>query len=150
VIDFKELFGVIDNRSVPTNVLLPHIAYRDLAGAVAWLKSAFGFEEYYRYGSPGTPDGVMIRRGCAYIMLKAVRAGSLPPQTSLVTIFVDDVDAHYAKAKSAGAKIIEDLNETCYGERQYGVEDLEGHRWLFSQHVRDTDPAEWGAVVAGS
>jgi uncharacterized glyoxalase superfamily protein PhnB len=149
VIDFKELFGVIDNRSVPTNVLLPHIAYRDLAGAVAWLNRAFGFAEYYRYGNPESPDGVMIRRDCAYIMLKAARDGRLP-QTSLVTIFVEDVDAHYAKAMLAGAKIVEDLNETCYGERQYGVEDLEGHRWLFSQHVRDADPVEWGAVVAGS
>jgi uncharacterized glyoxalase superfamily protein PhnB len=36
-----------------------------------------------------------------------------------------------------------------YGEKQYGVEDLEGHRWLFSQHVRDVSPEEWGAKVAG-
>ena len=149
MIDFKELFGVIDNRSVPTDVLLPHIAYRDLLGAVTWLNKAFGFEEYYRYGDPASPGGVMIRRERAYIMLKAARDQSLP-QTSLVTIFVDDVDAHYAKAKSAGGKIVEDLNETCYGERQYAVEDLEGHRWLFSQHTRDVDPAEWGAMVARS
>jgi hypothetical protein len=47
------------------------------------------------------------------------------------------------------ATIFEDLNETIYGERQYGVEDLGGHRWLFSQHVRDADPAEWGAIIAG-
>ncbi|MDQ3327354.1 MAG: hypothetical protein M3506_02365 [Chloroflexota bacterium] len=43
---------------------------------------------------------------------------------------------------------MEDLNETAYGERQYGVEDLEGHRWLFLQHVRDMDPGEWGATIA--
>jgi uncharacterized glyoxalase superfamily protein PhnB len=44
---------------------------------------------------------------------------------------------------------VEDLHETAYGERQYGVEDLEGHHWLFSRHARDVDPAEWGATVAG-
>lgn len=147
MINFKELFGVIENRSVPTDVLLPHLAYRNLSDAVAWLSRAFGFVEYYRYGEP--VSGAMVRSGGAYIMLKAARDGA-SAQTSLLTIFVEDVAAHYARAKSGGAKIIEDLNETCYGERQYGVEDLEGHRWLFSQHARDADPTEWGAVIAGS
>jgi hypothetical protein len=34
-----------------------------------------------------------------------------------------------------------------YGERQYGVEDLDGHLWLFSRHARDLSPDEWGAVI---
>jgi uncharacterized glyoxalase superfamily protein PhnB len=147
MIDFKELFGVIDNRSVPTNSVLPHISYRNLEGAVAWLVRVFGFAEHYRYGNP--VDGVMMRNDTAYMMLKVPRDGT-PPHASLLTLFTEDVDAHYAKVKAAGAKIVEDLNETCYGERQYVVEDLEGHRWLFSQHVRDVDPSEWGAVVTGS
>ncbi len=37
--------------------------------------------------------------------------------------------------------------KTVYGERQYGLEDLDGHRWLFSQHARDVDPKEWGATI---
>ena len=40
----------------------------------------------------------------------------------------------------AGARIVEDLHETAYGELQYGVEDLEGHHWLFSRHARDVTP----------
>jgi uncharacterized glyoxalase superfamily protein PhnB len=35
-----------------------------------------------------------------------------------------------------------------YGELQYGAEDLDGHRWLFSRHARDVNPADWGATVA--
>ncbi len=50
--------------------------------------------------------------------------------------------------QEGGAKIVEDLHETTYGERQYGAEDLDGHRWLFSRHVRDVAPNEWGAIVA--
>jgi uncharacterized glyoxalase superfamily protein PhnB len=50
--------------------------------------------------------------------------------------------------KSAGAKIVEDLNETMYGERQFVAEDIEGHRWLFARHARDVSPSEWGAKVA--
>ena len=67
--------------------------------------------------------------------------------TQSLTVFVEDVDAHYERAKSAGARIVENLHETEYGERQYGVEDLEGHHWLFSRHARNVSPQEWGATV---
>jgi hypothetical protein len=39
----------------------------------------------------------------------------------------------YRKTKEEGTTIWEELHETVYGERQYGVADLDGHRWLFSQ-----------------
>jgi len=58
------------------------------------------------------------------------------------------VDAHFERAKSAGAKIVEEPHETCYGEWQYAARDLDGHHWLFSRHARDVDPAEWGATIA--
>jgi len=93
--------------------------------------------------------------GDAWIMLSVARPGrSSPAQagvwTQSLTVFVDDVDAHFEKVKSMCAKIVEDLRETEYGERQYGVEDLEGHFWLFSRHARDVDPAEWGTMVKQS
>jgi uncharacterized glyoxalase superfamily protein PhnB len=68
--------------------------------------------------------------------------------TQMLSVFIDDVDAHFESVKSAGAKIVEDLNETMYGERQFVAEDIEGHRWLFARHARDVDPSEWGAKVA--
>jgi uncharacterized glyoxalase superfamily protein PhnB len=61
---------------------------------------------------------------------------------------IEDVDGHYQKAKSAGARIVEDPHETGYGEYQYVAVDLEGHHWLFSRHARDVDHSEWGATVA--
>ncbi len=116
-----------------------------------WLTRTFGFVEHYRYGDPA--QGAQMHLGDAWIMLSLAREGRKSPAqagmwTQSLTVFVDDVDAHFEKSKSAGAKIIEDLNETMYGERQYGVEDLEGHHWLFSRHARDVSPSEWGAVVA--
>jgi GNAT superfamily N-acetyltransferase len=67
--------------------------------------------------------------------------------TQSLTVFVPDVDAHYQKANSAGATIVEHLHETMYGERQYGARDLDGHHWLFSTHARDVSPIEWGAII---
>ncbi len=67
--------------------------------------------------------------------------------TQLPTIIVEDVDAHCARTVREGAAIWEELHETIYGEKQYGTADLEAHRWLFSQHVRDLSPESWGATV---
>jgi uncharacterized glyoxalase superfamily protein PhnB len=145
---------MLKNRSVPTDVILPHITYQDVAGALAWLTKSFGFTEHYRYGEPGRIDGAQMHLGDAWIMLNSARRGSASPaqtgyETQSLTVFVDDVDAHFERTKSAGAKIVEDLHETMYGERQYGVEDVEGHHWLFSRHARDVSPDEWGATIAG-
>ncbi|MDQ6663013.1 MAG: VOC family protein [Acidobacteriota bacterium] len=142
------------NRSVPADTVLPHIFYRNVANAIAWLGEVFGFTEHYRYGEPGGPIGAQMHLGDAWIMLKSARAGCASPAqlrygTQSLTVFVDDVDAHFHKTQSAGVKIVEDLHETVYGERQYGVEDLDGHHWLFSQHTRDLSPDEWGAKIAG-
>ncbi len=144
---------MIENRSVPTNTVLPHVVYQDVAEAIAWLTKTFGFSEHYRYGDP--ISGAQMHLGDAWIMLKCARAGSLSPAqlgygTQSLTVFVGDVDGHFQKTKSAGAKILEEPHETVYGERQYAAEDLDGHHWLFSQHARDLSPDEWGAVISQS
>lgn len=142
---------MISNRSVPVNSVLPHLLYRDVEAAIAWLSSAFGFVEHYRYGDP--VSGAQMSLGSAWIMLKrAPHADALPKNlgfgTQSLTVFLEDLEAHYQHAQSAGAAIVENLHETVYGELQYGAEDLDGHRWLFARHARDMNPAQWGAAVA--
>lgn len=141
----------LKNRSVPVDTVLPHVTYQNVADAAAWLTEAFGFTEHYRYGE--APDGAQMYLGGAWIMLSKARPGRATPAqlgnlTQSLTVFVDDVDAHFARAKSAGARIVEELHETIYGERQYAAEDLDGHHWLFSKHARDVSPDEWGAKIA--
>lgn len=143
---------MITNRSVPTDVVLPHIVYKDVAEASVWLSRVFGFREHFRYGDPSAPNGAQMKLEKAWIMIYKTREGSGTPMevkamTQSVTVFVEDVDAHYERAKAAGARIVEELHVTEYGERQYGVEDLAGHHWLFSLHARDMSPKEWGATV---
>ena len=139
------------NRSVPADSILPHVVYQDVAAAIDWLTRAFGFVEHYRYGDPA--QGAQMHLGDAWIMLTLAREGRMSPAqagvwTQMLSVFIDDVDAHFESVKSAGAKIVEDLNETMYGERQFVAEDIEGHRWLFARHARDVSPSEWGAKVA--
>jgi uncharacterized glyoxalase superfamily protein PhnB len=141
---------MIENRSVPTDTMLSHVVYKDVDAAIQWLSSVFGFVEHYRYGES---SGAQMHLGDAWIMVRKARPGELTPaqlgcRTQSLTVFVEDVEAHYKKAKAAGAKIVEELNETAYGEFQYGGEDLEGHHWLFARHARDVSPEDWGAKLA--
>ena len=141
---------MLTNRSVPANIILPHIVYQNVAEAIAWLTKTFGFVEHYRYGDP--VSGAQLHLGEAWIMVRQGDPAYETPAklgygTQSLTVFLEDVDAHFQRTKAAGANIVEDLHETEYGERQYGVKDLDGHHWLFSQHVRDLSPAEWGATI---
>ena len=141
---------MISNRSVPTNILLAHLAYPDVSAAASWLCKTFGFCEHFRYGDP--VSGAQLYLGNAFIMVHGSKPHSSGPaqlgkSTQSLTVFVEDVDAHYQHTKSAGARMVEELHVTGYGERQYGVEDFAGHHWLFSRHARDVNPADWGAVV---
>jgi predicted enzyme related to lactoylglutathione lyase len=86
-------------------------------------------------------------------MLKQAQEGNASPAqlgfaTQSLTVFVEDLEGHFQRARAAGAKLLEDLHQTEYGELQYAAEDLDGHHWLFSRHARDISPGEWGATVA--
>jgi uncharacterized glyoxalase superfamily protein PhnB len=140
------------NRSVPVDTVLPHVFYEDAGAAVEWLERVFGFVEHYRYGDPVA--GAQMRLEKAWVMVaEAGRPRRATPlsagqATQMLTVFVEDVDRHYARVKAAGAKIIEELQETVYGERQFGAEDLDGHWWIFSCHAKDLAPEDWGARIA--
>ena len=144
---------MLANRSVPVNVILPHVSYRNVAEAAAWLTRVFGFEEHYRYGvEDGRVSGAQMHLGAAYVMLRSRPETPSPAElgfgTQSLTVFVEEVEEHYARAIAEGSTIVEELHETMYGELQYAAKDLDGHHWLFSRHARDVSPEEWGAVVA--
>jgi uncharacterized glyoxalase superfamily protein PhnB len=52
-----------------------------------------------------------------------------------VHVLVDDVDAHYERAKTAGARIIDELDDLPFGQRRYGCVDPQGHEWYFAQPI---------------
>lgn len=140
---------MIHNRSVPTNTVLPHVTYVDVTAAASWLGTTLGFEEHLRYGEPIA--GMQLHMGDAWIMIESVRPDKASPaqvgkMTQSLTIVVEDVDQRFDHATAVGARIVEDLNETVYGERQFVVVDPEGHHWLIAQHIRDVAPEAWGAT----
>jgi PhnB protein len=131
--------------------ITPYLYYEDVAAALAWLARAFGFRERLRMPGPDgsvmhaemqLADGVVMmgRPGPDYRSPK--RLGQV---TQSLYVYVDDVNAHFRRAKDAGAKVIEEPADQFYGDRRYGAEDPEGHLWYFAQHVRDVSPEEMKA-----
>jgi uncharacterized glyoxalase superfamily protein PhnB len=145
---------MLNNRSVPTNYILPHVYYENMADALTWLVEVLGFVEHFRFELPdGQLHGVMMHHGDAWVMLKSSSQTLTSPAklsfgTQSLMVFVENVDEHYHHVNSSGARIVEQIFDTEYGERQYSVQDLEGHIWTFSKHIRDVSPDSWGATLA--
>jgi uncharacterized glyoxalase superfamily protein PhnB len=140
---------VLTNRSAPPSTVTPVLIYSDVRAAVAWLTSAFGFEERVRIGDA---HRAQLRVGSdGAIVVADVRAEQVSPTdgqvTHLIKVRVADVDAAFARARDAGARVVEEPTSYEYGERSCVLEDLGGHRWELTQTVRDVEPEEWGGVT---
>jgi PhnB protein len=128
--------------------ITPYLYYEDVAGALAWLSRAFGFRERMRLPGPDEKvahaemqlaDGVIMMGHPGPDYRNPKRLGAV---TQNIYVYVEDVDAHFRRAKEAGATIREEPKDQFYGDRRYGAEDPEGHYWYFAQHVRDVTPEE--------
>ncbi|MCU1262321.1 MAG: Glyoxalase family protein [Bryobacterales bacterium] len=154
---------MIENRSAPGGTIVPSLIYSNVATAIDWLCDVFGFKERLRAGGDdGKVGHAQLAIGEGGVMLGAARTGQgfdapdsaefRPPNRNEVNqtllVRVEDVDGHYEHAKQRGARILQPPATHPYGERQYTAEDLEGHRWTFSQSVADVKPEEWGATVS--
>jgi uncharacterized glyoxalase superfamily protein PhnB len=139
------------NRSMPSPVVIPVLIYPDVREAVAWLSTAFGFEERLRIGENHRSQ---LRFGDGAVIVADVRNERRPPRpgevTHSVAVRIDDVDAHCARARTNGAAIVMEPTTFEYGERQYTAEDPAGHRWTFSQTLDDVDPADWGGELVAT
>jgi uncharacterized glyoxalase superfamily protein PhnB len=141
------------NRSAPTATVVPVLVYDDVEEAIGCLCGAFGFVERLRAPGPGgrvTHAQLSIGEGAVMLGL---RSGPFrPPRpgevNQYVVVHVEDVDAHYERAKRFGVRVVEPPTDMPFGERQYTTEDVGGHRWTFSQHVADVPPEAWGAKQA--
>jgi uncharacterized glyoxalase superfamily protein PhnB len=120
---------------------LPYLFYKDLASAIPWLETAFGFRERLRLAAPnGTVMHAEIQLGEGAVMLGNVgRRNQADPVSvrSSVYVYVADVDSHCAHARAAGAQIVEEPRDQPFGDRIYLAKDPEGHEWYFAQRLRD-------------
>ena len=133
---------------------------RDAAGMIDWYCTAFGFQIRMKVeGDGGQIEHSELTYGEGMIFVSRERTGAdvkwavenKSPlsvggaNTQSLMLFVDDVDAHCAVARTAGAKIVSEPELHDYGadywaDRSYGAVDPEGHLWWFTQRIRDPQP----------
>ena len=131
--------------------VIPALQYQDAPAAIEFLCRAFGFEKNAVYeGEGGSIAHAQLKLGNGMVMLGSVKdteygkllvrprdAGGV---TMSVYVVVEDADAHFARAKAAGAEVTREPVTQDYGGRDYTCKDPEGNVWTFGTY----DP--WAAA----
>lgn len=120
--------------------IFPGFRYKDAPEVIEWLEKAFGFERHFVV--PGEDDTIahaQLKLGSGLIMLGSAPKMPDPenPWSSEkqgIYVRVDDLDAHYERARDAGADIVMPLRDTEYGSREYTARDPEGNMWSFGTY----------------
>jgi PhnB protein len=128
--------------------IYPYLLYENMNGTPEFLAAAFGLrrveprvapEGHHRHGhvEMELEDGSRIRLNTAdddYRSPKSTGYASV-----MLQIDFADLDAHFARAKDAGATIVKPPHDDSHGERRYIADDLEGQRWCFIESAFGSD-----------
>ncbi len=128
-------------RYTPANIH-PCLFYRDARAAIDWLCRAFGFLE--RLAVPGDDGSIRhaeLSLGDGVVMVGSAKPErgwmsplDLPALNQVISVYVENPDAHCAQARSAGAVILQPLKDESYGARGYLAKDPEGNQWYFGNY----------------
>lgn len=137
-----------------TSNIYPSLSYDDAPAAIDWLCRAFGFTR--RLVVPGQDGAIAhseLSLGSGVIMVSSpkpdagrVSPRSLPAVNQALCVRIDDPDSHFARAKAAGAIIVQELKDEEYGSRGYMAKDPEGNHWYFGTY---RPGAYWGGESNG-
>jgi PhnB protein len=135
--------------------IVPMLAYGDAPKAIEFLCRAFGFQERFRLDMPDGRIGhaEIESDGCVIMLASAWREAGLHPPSELdglhaqIYCEVEDVDAHFRRARDAGATIAAEPADQFHGSRSYRAVDPEGHRWIFSMVQREVSPDEMQKLI---
>jgi uncharacterized glyoxalase superfamily protein PhnB len=134
----------VEPRRRPT--IVPQLPYEDIRAALSFLERAFGFREITT-SRMVRADGVILHSyvefGDSMIGIGSQGAhGAVSPKSAgsasqYISVYVDDIDAHYERALAAGAQIDRGPHDHAREYRVYEALDIEGHRWRFLQWLRE-------------
>jgi uncharacterized glyoxalase superfamily protein PhnB len=129
------------------------LIYEDPHAAIDWLCRAFGFEVRLKVeGDDGSVHHSELTFGEGLIMVSPPKPEKYPGRraptqvgganTQNMMVYVDDVEAHYKRAKDAGAVIVmepetHDYGDDYWADRGYECRDIGGHHWWFFERLRN-------------
>lgn len=122
--------------------IFPTFRCQNAAAMIDWLVGIFGFTVHAKYMDGDKVAHAELSFGSSMIMLsdakndaygEMVGASGEPGGKSLY-IAVEDPDALYTKAKTAGVRIEEEPTDRDYGSREFICRDIEGNIWCFGTY----------------
>jgi PhnB protein len=109
---------------------------------IDFMKAAFGAQEMFRMPMPdGSIGHAEMRIGNSAIML-AEASSQFKAMPACLQLYLEDVDAVYARAVAAGATPIAEPKDQFYGDRRGGVQDMCGNNWWVATHIENVSHEE--------
>ncbi|MXW25155.1 MAG: VOC family protein [Dehalococcoidia bacterium] len=139
-----------DVKPVPDDytAITPYLVAEDAPRLLDFLAEGFGAVERMRMPMPdGSIAHAEVEIGGAPIMLGSANAPDFPPLAAQIHLYVDDVDAVYAQAVSAGATPVAEPEDQFYGDRIARVLDTAGNHWSIATHIADVTEEEMAQAM---
>jgi len=139
----------------------PGLRYRNVGAAIKWLCSTFGFQLRSSVKDDnGRVTYAELSFGSTIIMVGAVSGFDIDgfmaqpddiggAETQCCYYVVEDIDAHYVRARRARCEIVIDLQTRPNGTRAFTCRDLEGHLWCFGTYDPYTKAADRASAAKG-
>jgi PhnB protein len=120
----------------------PYLVVDGAARLIDFLQQTFDAEEVERFAAPGNRIGhAELRIGDSLVMLGDAH-GEHKAMQAMLYVYVDDVDASFQRALTAGGTSVQAPTDHFYGDRSGGVKDPCGNIWYIATHIEDVSPAE--------
>ncbi|HZS37838.1 MAG TPA: VOC family protein [Polyangia bacterium] len=131
--------------------VIPQLVVKDGRALVDFAVQAFGAQP--GHFMPG-PDGKGIMHGMFTIGGAAIfvsdAAGFAQPTSANLFVYVPDVDASFAKAVQAGAKVIAPVSDMFWGDRWGMLADAWGNVWQVATNREQVSPEEMKRRMAAA
>src|ERR1035441_6881987 len=131
-------------KAVPEgyHTVTPYLVVQGAGKLIDFMKAAFDAQEMFRMPMPdGSIGHAELRIGNSMIMLgEASSQWKALPAT--LQLYLEDVDAVYARAVAAGGTPVSEPANQFYGDRRGGVKDMCGNFWWVATHIEDVSEEE--------
>jgi uncharacterized glyoxalase superfamily protein PhnB len=124
------------------HTVTPWISSRDTAKLLDFVKQAFGAEETGRvYNENGSIGHAEFKIGDSIVMAFDAKE-EWPDTPCFLRLYVEDGDAVYQQALSAGATSVTEMTTMFWGDRGGRVRDPLGNVWWIQTRLENLDPQE--------
>lgn len=122
--------------------ITPYLVVQGAEKLIDFMKAAFGAQEIGRMLQPdGSIGHAEVRIGDSMIMLGEAR-DQWKAMPATLYLYLEDVDAAYARALAAGATSVSEPKDQFYGDRSGGVQDVCGNSWWVATRIEDLSEEE--------